>query len=82
MYELALTTSHVPAQSDMETREITIGALLREVAMAHPDVEAPHCIGPPAITDQITDRNTPYCDELRYAVSNDIRMLAVIRCRY
>ena len=40
MYELALTTSHVPAQSDMETREITIGALLREVAMAHPDVEA------------------------------------------
>ena len=33
--------------------------------------------GPPAITDQITDQNTPYCDELRYAVSNDIRMLAV-----
>ena len=32
---------------------------------------------PSAITDQITDQNTPYCDELRYAVSNDIRMLAV-----
>ena len=42
----------------------------------------PHGTGPPAITDQITDQNTPYCDELRYAVSNDIRMLAVIRCRY
>ena len=40
MYELALTTSHVPAQSDMETREITIGALLREVAGARPDAEA------------------------------------------
>ena len=40
MYELALTTSHVPAQSDMETREITIGALLREVAAARPEAEA------------------------------------------
>ena len=28
---------------------------------------------PPAINNQ----NTPYCDELRYAVSNDIRMLSV-----
>ena len=37
--------------------------------------------GPPAITDQITDQNTPYCDELGYAVSNDIRMLAVIQRR-
>ena len=37
----------------------------------------PHGTGPPAITDQITDQNTPYCDELRYAVSNDIRVLAV-----
>ena len=40
MYELSLTTSHVPAQSDMETRDITIGALLREVAAARPDAEA------------------------------------------
>ena len=32
-------------------------------------------------TDQITDQNTPYCDELRYAVSNDIRVLAVIQRR-
>ena len=40
MYELSLTTSHVPAQSDMETRDITIGALLREVAVARPDAEA------------------------------------------
>jgi fatty-acyl-CoA synthase len=40
MYELAVTTSHVPAQSDMETREITIGALLREVAAARPEAEA------------------------------------------
>ena len=37
--------------------------------------------GPPAITDQITEQNTPYCDELRYAVSNDIRMLAVTQRR-
>ena len=29
----------------------------------------PHGTGPPAITDQITDQNTPYCDELRYPVS-------------
>jgi len=40
MYDLALTTSLAPAQSDMETREITIGALLREVAAARPDAEA------------------------------------------
>ena len=40
MYELSLTTSHTPAESDMETREITIGALLREVAVARPDAEA------------------------------------------
>ena len=32
------------------------------------------------ITDQITDHYAPYCDELGYAVCNDIRVLAVIRC--
>ena len=41
----------------------------------------PHGTGPQSIADQITDQNTPYCDELRYAVSNDIRMLAVIQRR-
>ena len=41
----------------------------------------PHGTGPPAITDQITDQNTPYCSELRYAVSNDIRVLAVTQRR-
>ena len=30
---------------------------------------------------ELTDQNTPYCDELRYAVSNNIRMLAVIQRR-
>ena len=40
MYELSLTTSHALAQSDMETREITIGTLLREVAAARPEAEA------------------------------------------
>ena len=35
---------------------------------------------PQPITDQITDQNTPYCGELDYAVCNDIRVLAVIRC--
>jgi fatty-acyl-CoA synthase len=39
MYELNLTLAHVPAQSDMDVREITIGALLREVAAARPDAE-------------------------------------------
>ena len=33
------------------------------------------------ITDQITDHYTPYCGELAYAVCNDVRVLAVIRCR-
>ena len=33
------------------------------------------------ITDQITDQKTPYCGELAYAVCNDVRVLAVIRCR-
>ena len=32
-------------------------------------------ISPKCITNKITDQNMPYCDELRYAVSNDIRML-------
>ncbi|CUH48784.1 class I adenylate-forming enzyme family protein [Ruegeria atlantica] len=40
MYDLALLTSHAPVQSDMETHEITIGALLREVTVARPDAEA------------------------------------------
>ena len=40
MYELTQTTSHVPAQSDMETREITIGSLLREITAVRPDAEA------------------------------------------
>ena len=40
MYDLTLSVSHVPAQSDLDTREITIGALLREVAVARPDAEA------------------------------------------
>lgn len=40
MYDQTLTSSHAPAQSDMETREVTIGALLREVAAARPEAEA------------------------------------------
>ena len=32
------------------------------------------------ITDQITDQDTPYCDELSYAVCNKIRVLAQIHC--
>ena len=40
MYDLNLNLSHVPAQPNMEIREITIGALLREVAAAKPDAEA------------------------------------------
>ena len=40
MYDLTLSISHVPAQSDLDTREITIGALLREVAAARPEAEA------------------------------------------
>ena len=40
MYELTLTTSHVPAQSEIETQEITIGTLLREIAAARPMAEA------------------------------------------
>jgi fatty-acyl-CoA synthase len=40
MYDLTLAASLAPAQSDMGAREITIGALLHEVATAHPDAEA------------------------------------------
>ena len=42
----------------------------------------PVALAPQPITDQITDQNTPYCDELGYAVCNDIRVLAVIRCMH
>ena len=37
MYNISLTTSYFPAQTDAETRDITIGELLREVASHHPD---------------------------------------------
>jgi len=40
MYDFDLTTSHAQLQSDIETRDITIGALLREVAAARPEAEA------------------------------------------
>ena len=36
---------------------------------------------PQSITDQITDQYAPYCDELGYAVSNETRVLDVIRLR-
>ena len=31
---------------------------------------------PQSITDQITDQNTPYCDELGYGVLSEYRELA------
>ena len=40
MYDLTLTISHVPAQAEMEPRQITIGGLLREVIGTHPETEA------------------------------------------
>ena len=40
MYELALSISHVKAQSCMETRKVTIGKLLREVAARQQKAEA------------------------------------------
>jgi hypothetical protein len=35
----------------------------------------PHGTRPSIITNQITDHYAPYCDELGYAVCNDIRVL-------
>ena len=32
MYDVNLTTSHLPAQNDAEIRDITVGGLLREIA--------------------------------------------------
>jgi len=40
MYDLNLTTSCVPAQSDMDVREITVGAMLREIAEARSESES------------------------------------------
>ena len=40
MYDLEFTASHAKPQSDMETRDITIGALLREVAASRPEADA------------------------------------------
>ena len=40
MYELSLANALVPAQTDMQIREVAIGALLREVAAGKPRVEA------------------------------------------
>ena len=40
MYELNVANALVPAQTDMQVREVTIGALLREVATEKPHAEA------------------------------------------
>ena len=40
MYDLNLTTSYIPAQADIHAREITLGALLREVVVEQPFAEA------------------------------------------
>ena len=40
MYELSLANALVPAQTDMQIREVAIGALLREVAREKPHAEA------------------------------------------
>ena len=40
MYGVNLTTSHFPAQNNAESRDITVGGLLREVAATHPDALA------------------------------------------
>ena len=40
MYDLNLTTFCIPAQTDMHAREITVGALLREVVAQQPFAEA------------------------------------------
>ena len=40
MYDLSLTKSHFPAQSDLKTLDITIGGLLRKVAATQPGAEA------------------------------------------
>ena len=37
MYNLHLETSHFPAQTDTEIRDISVGGLLREIASSHPD---------------------------------------------
>ena len=62
-------------------KPLTIAKPQSQVMAEYSTPVYPHGTGPPAITDQITDQNTPYCDELRYAVSNDIRMLVATQRR-
>jgi fatty-acyl-CoA synthase len=40
MYDVLLTSSYFPAQTDAKIRDITVGELLREVATDHPDIVA------------------------------------------
>ena len=40
MYNISLTTSYFPAQTDAEIRDITVGELLREIASHHPNLVA------------------------------------------
>ena len=54
--------------------------ILGQAYVRYPSVGLGTCPNP-IITDQITDHYAPYCDELEYAVSNDIRMLAVTQRR-
>ena len=38
MYNISLTTSYFPAQTDAKIRDITVGELWREIATHHPDL--------------------------------------------
>ena len=54
--------------------QLTITKLQSQVRFIYDARVYPHGTRPQAITDQITDQKTHYCDELSYALSNDIRM--------
>ena len=61
--------------------QLTITKLQSQVRLVYDTRVYPHGTRPHAITDQITDHYAPYCDDLGYSAIDDIRVLAVIRCR-
>ena len=69
----------LPHKPSIQQLDELIVPILGQAYVRYPSVGLGTCPHP-TITDQITDQYAPYCDELGYAVCNDIRVLAVIRC--
>ena len=75
IHQAATHCSHTNRQYRLlQQLDELIVLILGQACVRYPSVALGTCPHP-TITDQITDHYAPYCDELGYAVCNDIRVL-------